>query len=221
MAGKIVIDSATSESIGSETGRVGRREDSLAVSLRNAAQFLGRDKEALDNLLHLLSLMAKLGSGELIRRELNDAFQEAFANVDPNWDAATKENWDKAKDLFWRLLIPQGAATLDPPVVQDTPTPSPVVLEELTGFVDQIRGDVALVTLTSKAGDTLYGEYPAKELDALGIREHRRFLCRTIDESPLLRLELEPIPDLDVDEQAIDTMVHQLLGVDDGPQDDY
>src|SRR5947209_3461046 len=74
------------------------------------------------------------------------------------------------------------------------------VLEEFVGFVDQIDGDVAYVTLTPETGEKLYGEYPAAELKARGIHERRRFRCRTIDAGTRVEFDLEPIPDREVGE---------------------
>jgi hypothetical protein len=97
------------------------------------------------------------------------------------------------------------------------------VLEEFLGFVDQIDGDVAHVTLTAQTGEKLYGEYPAAELKARGIHEHRRFKCRTIEAGLGVEFDLEPIPDCEVSEErerAIEAELRELLGDDDGPQDD-
>ena len=52
------------------------------------------------------------------------------------------------------------------------------VIEELKGYVEEIDGDTAYVRLESPEGEILYGQYPAAELDANGIRERRSFLCR-------------------------------------------
>jgi hypothetical protein len=97
-------------------------------------------------------------------------------------------------------------------------------LEEFVGFVDQIDGDMAYVTLTSQTGETLYGEYPASELKARGIHERRRFKCRTIDAGSHVEFDLEPIPDREVSEErerAIRDDIRKSLGDNDGPQDDY
>jgi hypothetical protein len=99
-----------------------------------------------------------------------------------------------------------------------------VILEEFDGFVDQIDGETAYVTLTSKAGEILHGEYPASELKAQGIQERRRFRCRTIDAGSQVAFELEAIPDIEVSEErerAIREAIRDSLGDDDGSQDDY
>ena len=99
-----------------------------------------------------------------------------------------------------------------------------MVLEEFVGFVDQIEGDVAYLTLKPETGETLYGEYPAGELKARGIHEHRHFKCRTIEAGSHVEFDLEPIPDREVSEErerAIEEKLRKFLGDDDGPQDDY
>lgn len=98
------------------------------------------------------------------------------------------------------------------------------ILEEFVGVVDQIDGTVAYVTLTANTGEKLSGEYPSEELESRGIREHRRFRCRTLEIGTRVEFELEPIPDCEVSEQrerAIDERLRDALGRDDGPQDDY
>ncbi len=75
---------------------------------------------------------------------------------------------------------------------------APKVLEELEGFVDQIEDGMAFVTLTSKTGQELIGEYKADELLALGIQEGRRFKCRTICIANCVTVEFEAIPDINI-----------------------
>ena len=56
-----------------------------------------------------------------------------------------------------------------------------IVLEEFTGMVDSINDGKAYVTLIPEdGGEELEGEYPAKELENLGIKLYSRFLCKTI-----------------------------------------
>jgi hypothetical protein len=89
------------------------------------------------------------------------------------------------------------------------------ILEEFEGFVDQIDGDVAHVTLKTRAGEVLYGEYPAAEFRARGIHERRRFKCRTIDGGLNVEIDLEAIPDREVSEErerAIEEELQELLG---------
>ena len=67
-----------------------------------------------------------------------------------------------------------------------------VVLERLEGFVDQIDGPVAYVTLKSQYGDELTGEYASDELAAQGIQVNcvapglmrTEMLAKLIDANP-------------------------------------
>jgi len=98
------------------------------------------------------------------------------------------------------------------------------VLEEFVGFVEQIVGEVAYVTLTTNTGESLYGEYAASEMKAKGIMERRRFKCRTIDTGTHVKFDLEPIPDRHISEERERAILENLrneLGDNDGPQDDY
>lgn len=97
------------------------------------------------------------------------------------------------------------------------------ILERLEGFVDRIEGATAFVTLESEFGDTLHGEYPARELAEKGINERRRFLCKTIEENGRVRVEFEAIPDEPVstdEEDAINRRIDELLA-DDELDGDY
>ena len=91
------------------------------------------------------------------------------------------------------------------------------VLEEFTGVLERIDGDVAHVTLTSKTtGEILWGEYPATELADLGIREGRRFQLRTVQvDIRTIRIEMEAIPDKEISperKQEIYEEIDRLLG---------
>lgn len=101
----------------------------------------------------------------------------------------------------------------------------PRILEEFEGFVDKIDGDVAHVTLTALSGEKLYGEYPVAELNAHGIRERRRFKCRTVEVGTSVEFVIEPIPDRELSEERerqIDAWLRESLGDDDNAlQDDY
>jgi hypothetical protein len=91
------------------------------------------------------------------------------------------------------------------------------VLESFEGFVDQIVGDIAFVTLNSEHGDTLIGQYPADKLAEKGIRERRRFKCDTVEVGGKVRVELAAIPDAVLsaaEEQAIRDEIEQLFGPD-------
>ena len=98
------------------------------------------------------------------------------------------------------------------------------VLEEFDGFLDKFDGDVAHVTLKTKSGEMFYGEYPAAELKAQGIRERRRFKCWTVEVGTGVEFVMEPTPDRELSEERerqIDEWLHNSLGDDDAPQNDY
>jgi hypothetical protein len=98
------------------------------------------------------------------------------------------------------------------------------VLEEFEGFVEKFDNDVAHVTLKTKSGEIFYGEYPAIELKAQGIRERRRFKCWTVEVGPSVEFVMEPIPDRELSEERerqIDEWLQKSLGDDDAPQNDY
>lgn len=89
------------------------------------------------------------------------------------------------------------------------------ILESFTGFVDEIRGETAYLTLTSRDGEELMGEYPAKKLEEMGIREGRRFLCMTVQANGAVQVEFEAIPDRELsaaEEQAIAQEIEASLG---------
>lgn len=130
----------------------------------------------------------------------------------------------------WERIQRQGDMDSEPPARLAAAAPwrgwrlsaeTRTVLEEFEGFVDQIDGEVAYITLTPTSGEPLYGEYPAAELRAKGIHERRRFKCRTIEAGRHISFEVEPIPDLEVSkerERAIEEELRKLLGDDDGTQ---
>jgi hypothetical protein len=98
------------------------------------------------------------------------------------------------------------------------------ILEGFEGFVDQFDGDVAHVTLKTQSGETFYGEYPAADLKAQGIREHRRFQCWTVEVGSGVEFVIEPIPDRELSEdreRQIDEWLQKSLGDDDAPQHDF
>ncbi len=89
-----------------------------------------------------------------------------------------------------------------------------VVLERLEGFVEQIDGPIAYVTLKSQYGDELTGEYSAAELAAKGIMEGRRFRVETVELNGAVRVSLEALPDEPVtekEEDAISRRIDELL----------
>jgi hypothetical protein len=133
-------------------------------------------------------------------------------------------NWGRVQQIGEMDYEPLVTAALKQLEARFATAEERTVLEEFLGFVDQIDGDVAYITLTPAKGEKLYGEYPAAELRARGIHEHRRFKCRTIEVGSRVEFELELIPDREVTEQRVRTIEETLrksLGDDDGPQDDY
>ena len=90
----------------------------------------------------------------------------------------------------------------------------PNVLDEFVGYVDQVEGATAFVTLETTSGEELHGEYPADELAALGIFEHRRFRCRTIEIDNSAEVRFEAIPENELtseDDLTIHREVEDLL----------
>ncbi len=68
-----------------------------------------------------------------------------------------------------------------------------IVLDEFEGTVNSIADGIARVTLCelNRGNDTFYGEYPAAELESLGI--HDRFCCKTIQQRDgAVRIEMTP-----------------------------
>jgi hypothetical protein len=96
-----------------------------------------------------------------------------------------------------------------------------VVLERLEGYVEQVEGSTAYVTLKSQFGDELIGEYAADELAAKGITEGRRFRCETIEVDGAVHVSFQALSDERVtedEEDAISARLDELLqgGVLDG-----
>jgi hypothetical protein len=97
------------------------------------------------------------------------------------------------------------------------------VLEEFEGFVDQFEGDAAHVTLKTQTGEMFYGEYPAADLKAHGVRERRRFRCWTVEVGSGVEFVMEPLPDRELSEERereIDQWLRNSLGDDDARQND-
>lgn len=89
-----------------------------------------------------------------------------------------------------------------------------IVLDEFSGYVDHVEDATAFVVLETAMGEELYGEYPADDLAALGIYEHCRFKCRTIEIGDLVEIRFEAIPEkkLTIDgERTIRQEVEDLL----------
>jgi hypothetical protein len=93
------------------------------------------------------------------------------------------------------------------------------ILERFDGFVDQIDGDTAYVTLKSQEhGDVLYGEYSAALLRSKGIEEQDRFICKTVSLGEATRVDIEAVPVAIVTKeqiQAIDVEIERILPSDD------
>jgi len=95
-----------------------------------------------------------------------------------------------------------------------------LILEQFDGFVDQIEGDTAYVTLKSREhGDVLYGQYSAALLKSKGIEEQDRFLCQTVALGETIRVDIEAVPLAIVTKEqlhAIDEEIERILPSDDG-----
>jgi DNA-directed RNA polymerase subunit alpha len=85
-----------------------------------------------------------------------------------------------------------------------------VVLERLEGFVDQVEGNLAYVTLRSENGETLYGEYSAAKLAETGIAEQSRFVCKTIKDGDSIRVEIAPVVDEPIGDDEI-RGIHEMI----------
>lgn len=95
------------------------------------------------------------------------------------------------------------------------------VLEEHNCFVDRIIDNVAYITLVDVKDNTvLWGEYPADELEALGIFERKRFICRVIETEDDLKLEMIPIPYRELTEADIKRIEESVKGIGE-IEDDY
>lgn len=99
-------------------------------------------------------------------------------------------------------------------------TQAELILEQFDGFVDQIEGDTAYVTLKSREhGDVLYGQYSAAPLKRKGIEDQDRFLCRTVPVGDTIRVEIEAVRPATVTKEqlhAIDEKIEKILPSDDG-----
>lgn len=81
---------------------------------------------------------------------------------------------------------------------ESTVCQSGTILERFDGFVEKVEDGIAYVSLRSEHGDTLYGSYSARSLEAKGIFERRRFRCVTVKNENGVNVELEAIADKDV-----------------------
>jgi hypothetical protein len=92
----------------------------------------------------------------------------------------------------------------------DPPAAAPAILERFEGFVDQVEGDVAFVTLRAENGDVLYGEHPVAKLAERGVGEADRFLCRTVRVGEATRVEIEAIPDEPVPDEEVRAIYQRI-----------
>jgi hypothetical protein len=85
------------------------------------------------------------------------------------------------------------------------------VLESFEGYVDEVDGDTAYVTLESRNnGDVLQGKYSASELLKKGIEEQSRFLCRTIKSNGSTRVDVQPLPDAEVTDEEVRAISEEI-----------
>ena len=85
-----------------------------------------------------------------------------------------------------------------------------IEIERFEGFVDHFNGDTAWVTLASPDGMEFEGKFPVAEFVALGIREHRRFTCRTLSVYGEIKVVVEPIADLPISPEEMSELDQAL-----------
>jgi len=79
-----------------------------------------------------------------------------------------------------------------------------VVLETFICYVDEVRDGIAYITIESQLnGDVLYGQYPESELASKGIYEQNSFLCETIGVGKLTRLDIKPLPPVEITSERL------------------
>ncbi len=106
------------------------------------------------------------------------------------------------------------------------PLPQPVerkVLERYQGFVVNVEGSWANVTLMTDQGEEFAGTYPTAELAAQGIGERDRFILETIDRGATVKFDIKLIPRRVVspaEQHAIREAIVRELG-DYSPGNDY
>jgi hypothetical protein len=100
------------------------------------------------------------------------------------------------------------ASDSEPPVVK--------VFDTFEGYVSHVQDDTAYVTLQTQLGEEFHGEYPASELEAIGIYENRRFTLQTREVGKSLELRFAPIADLEippeVDKEISDRISNLVAG---------
>ncbi len=118
---------------------------------------------------------------------------------------ASFEEWEYAGSRSARL-----AQALEAQLCHAENAANERVLECLEGFVDEIVGDIAYVTLKSQSDEVLHGEYPAAELFRLGIKERRRFWCETVEVDGKVEIRLEAIPDTPMSDTELSQLNQEL-----------
>jgi RNA polymerase sigma factor (sigma-70 family) len=110
----------------------------------------------------------------------------------------------------------------EPPVLPVPDAPEKI-LERFDGFVEKVEDDTAYVTMRTSRGETLHGSYPAGELKAAGVGERSRFVLTTLDLGRDVRIEISPIPPVELTaerQREIEDETERLFeGFD--PVDDY
>jgi hypothetical protein len=84
------------------------------------------------------------------------------------------------------------------------------VLETFDGYVDSVHDETAFVTLISEHGEPLDGQYPARELHAMGIGEGSRFRCRTVKTGDGVKVEIEPLADISLTQEEVDAINNEV-----------
>jgi hypothetical protein len=100
--------------------------------------------------------------------------------------------------------------------VTEPEPPTVKVFDTFEGYVTHVQDGTAYVTLQTQSGEELHGEYPASELEAIGIYENRRFTLQTREVGKSLELRFAPIADLEippeVDKEISDRISNLVAG---------
>lgn len=91
------------------------------------------------------------------------------------------------------------------------------IIEEFDGFVESIDNDVAYITLT-KGDEVSCGQYDANKLIEYGVRERRRFICRTVSCGNNIDIEFEPINDVVVSDAELEEINQRVLSLCEGEE---
>jgi len=71
------------------------------------------------------------------------------------------------------------------------------LLESFRGFVEEVEGDTAYVSLMNLLGEKLHGRLHLSLLSERGIGERCPFICRTIEQDDSIGVEVRPLSDQD------------------------